>query len=290
MATIYHEKFEVSAQSTQHSVGGRSYCNDYLHGLLDRGILLAGVSQLREHHYVERLDAPFHVLLCCQEGHGHVLEGDTRRPLGPGQLVVLPAHRHGGFVLGSPYWRLAWLVLDDVAAWDFLKQPQALWAQAQAAESLYLSIACLHQEVQLGQRGHTQGALQLMLDTLQREMTALQAARRPTRAQQLGALLEKIYLNPATCWTVPMLAGQLGMSQTTLTRLCQQQHRATPQQLIIAERMKRAYAWLQTGYGNVTEVATACGYEEVASFSRRFAQHFGLPPGQIEPRYAPGAG
>lgn len=290
MATIYHEKFEVSAQSIQQSVGGRSYCGDYLHGLLDRGILLAGVSQLREHHYVERLDAPFHVLLCCQEGEGYVLEGDTRHRMGPGQLVVLPAHRHGGFVLASAYWRLAWLVLDDVAAWDFLKQPQATWAQALAAESLYLSIACLYQEVQLGRSGHTQGAMQLVLDAVQREMTALQACRRPTREQQLGALLEKVYLNPASHWSVPQLAQQLGMSQATLTRLCQQQHNATPQQLIIAERMKRAYAWLQTGYGSVTDVAAACGYAEVASFSRRFTRHFGLPPGQIEPRYAPGAG
>ncbi|WP_158380757.1 helix-turn-helix transcriptional regulator [Chitinilyticum litopenaei] len=281
MATIYYEYFDVAPASEQLSVGGRVFYFNYLPALREQGVLMAGVSRLREHHHVERIEAPFHVLLFSLEGQGEIIDGEDILPCGPGQLLLLPARGRRGFRLNGGEWRLAWFLLENTEQWAFLNGPATRRLDTATAESLYHAIAALHHEANLPRGGLTGGGVRQVLDLLQRELAPLNASQQPDLQRELHALLADIHANPTRPWTVALLAAQLGVSVATLSRLCQRHYHASPQQLIINERMARARELLLAGQGNVADVAEATGYLEVASFCRRFARHFGVPPGRL---------
>ncbi|WP_028451588.1 helix-turn-helix transcriptional regulator [Chitinilyticum aquatile] len=282
MATIYYEYFDVAPESEQRSVGGRVFYHQYVQALRERGVLMAGVSTLRRQHHVERIEAPFHVLLFALEGAGEVIDGEARLPLAPGRIAVLPARGRRGFCFAGESWRLCWFLLEDREEWDFLAGPATRLLDSTGAESLYHAVATLHHEANLPRGGLTGSAVHLMLDLLQRELAPLHDSRTAGLQQALRSLLADIHAAPDRDWSVAGLADRLGISIATLARLCQRHYHATPQQLIINERMARARELLLAGQGNVAQVAEATGYQEVASFCRRFARHYGVSPGQVQ--------
>ncbi|MCY1311897.1 Helix-turn-helix domain protein [compost metagenome] len=60
----------------------------------------------------------------------------------------------------------------------------------------------------------------------------------------------------------------------------------SPGQILLNLRMKLACQLLQRGHA-VAEVADACGYQSVASFTRAFDKLLGMPPGAYRRRSSP---
>ncbi|AOY01688.1 helix-turn-helix transcriptional regulator [Jeongeupia sp. USM3] len=278
MSTIYQEMFDVGEGTRQCSVGARRYHHPHLLALAEHALLFAGHSEVDGHLHVERIGAPFHVVLACAAGTGVVTDGAHRLALGPGQMAVLPARGHSGFRSDGGPWRLAWFLLDDVPAWRMLAGDRVGIRPLMHADSLYQTVRVLCAEARLGQAGFAGQALLLALDLLRR---ALAGRGDEAVAARLRALFEPVRHAPARDWRVEAFALAHGVSAAHLHRLCVRHLDATPQQLIIRQRMHRARELLVAGGGNVAAVAEQVGYQEVASFSRRFRQHFDISPGEL---------
>ncbi|WP_284208899.1 helix-turn-helix transcriptional regulator, partial [Chitiniphilus shinanonensis] len=122
-------------------------------------------------------------------------------------------------------------------------------------------------------------ALVTTLDLLQRALAHGLPA--DEHAPRLRALFEQVGQDPAHDWRVEALAAAYGVGAEQLLRLCQKHLGRTPQQLLIAQRMERAQRLMLAGCERVGDVAAAVGYQEIASFSRRFQRHFGVNPSEM---------
>ncbi|HSC80485.1 MAG TPA: helix-turn-helix transcriptional regulator [Chitinolyticbacter sp.] len=279
MSTIYQEMFDVGEQAWQKSVGSRIFHHPHLRALVDHDLLLVGHSDARGKLQVERIGAPFHVVLVGVEGEGEVIDGDKRLPVSPGQMAVLPALGHRGFRLTGAHWRMAWFLVNDTPRWSMLAGSQASVRPILHGDSLYHAVALLCEEVKIAHGSHAGPALLLVVDLLNRMLASTEAG--DAVKARLEALFDQVRRDPAAEWRVETLAAEYGVSPAHLQRLCVRHLGAAPQQLIIARRMARARELLLAGAGNVGEVASSVGYLEIASFSRRFRQHFDINPGQV---------
>ncbi|WP_035057492.1 helix-turn-helix transcriptional regulator [Andreprevotia chitinilytica] len=279
MSTIYQELFEIDPENEQSSVGTRIFHHPHLHALADHDVLLAGVSHVRAPLHVERIGAPFHVVLVSVEGAGEVIDGDARRPLGAGQLAVLPAYSHSGFRSDGQHWRLVWFLLNDAPCWEALHGTQVSMRPVTTVENLFHAASLLCLEAKQEHEAFSGAAMLLVVDLLKRMLASTEAGDEITR--KLQALFNAVKRDPAMPWRVEELATRYGQSRAHFQRLCLRYLGVAPQQMIINQRMARARELLLAGFGNVGEVAQAVGYEEIASFSRRFSQHFGTGPGEV---------
>ncbi len=80
------------------------------------------------------------------------------------------------------------------------------------------------------------------------------------------------------------VAGQVHTSPRHLSRLFQRFTGASPAAYITHARMDRAAGLLAHTDTPIKEVAAAVGYPDVHHFTRAFAHHFGLPPGEYRRR------
>lgn len=82
--------------------------------------------------------------------------------------------------------------------------------------------------------------------------------------------------------TPNLIAGQLGISTRTLHRIFAS-HGETVMQHVLKERIKRAAKLLtspRVRHRSITEVALACGFNDLTHFGRAFTQHMGLTPSE----------
>ncbi|GAA5784733.1 hypothetical protein GCM10007860_29420 [Chitiniphilus shinanonensis] len=279
MSTIYQELFEAGPQTRQLGVGARIFHHPHLRALSDYDIVLAGFSEARDLLHVERVGAPFHVVLVSVDGAGEVIDGESRLPVGAGQLAVLPALGHSGFRMTAAPWRFAWFLLNDALSWPIVAGGGAQVRPVRDAETLFHAVAALCLEARRDHEALSAGALVLVADLLKRMLHSSEAA--DAQAASLRALFDDVTRAPDADWRVATLAARHGVSAAHFQRLCLKHLGHAPQQLIVARRMARARELLLAGWGNVGQVAAAVGYQEIASFSRRFSTHFGINPGEL---------
>ncbi len=73
----------------------------------------------------------------------------------------------------------------------------------------------------------------------------------------------------------------MAQDRSTLYRTVKAQFGVTPSELLREARLLRAQAMLQRGEGNVSEVAYAVGFRNLAHFSTSFHKRFGRPPSRV---------
>ncbi|WP_169307471.1 helix-turn-helix transcriptional regulator [Chitiniphilus eburneus] len=279
MSASYQESFDIDPACRQQCIGGRVYHLRQHLPLTDHDIFFAGYSDIRRRFLVERVDAPFHIAVVCVAGSGELIDGERRLPLAPGMLGILPAGpARRGLHLTGEEWQLGWLLLDATPRWSRFAGPRASVAAAPGADSFFHALALFCHEV--GHRVSGAGmALVTVLDLFQRMLA--QSAPPDAHSPRLWALFDQVGQDPAREWRVEALAQAHGVSVEQLLRLCVRYLGATPQQLVIAQRMERARRLMVAGCERVGDVAAAVGYQEIASFSRRFQQHFGVNPSEM---------
>lgn len=286
MATIYYERFELAEElssETSRLVGAHVFHQASCPALRNYGLYMCGVGSPSGPCEVERIDAPFHVLLVLLGGQAELFEGDQRWVIKAGQYGVLPARGRRGFRrIGDAPMPHAWVLLNEDPRWAKLQRNQPWTSQTEYATLVYDSVSLLQRESQLSNAGY-HSTLQLpALEILSQQLERLfgLVGVRSEREQALIKVLDAIRHDPSANWSVAELGQQVGLSTTQLHRLCQRVYGLAPAQLVFDIRMQVARERLRQGQ-RVAEVATALGYQEVASFSRRFSQHFGCPPSRV---------
>ncbi|MGD9659948.1 MAG: GlxA family transcriptional regulator [Porticoccaceae bacterium] len=80
--------------------------------------------------------------------------------------------------------------------------------------------------------------------------------------------------------SLPLLAGQFGMSIRTFNRRFKQALGQTPGEYIRALRLNHARDLLQKTNLSILEVAGLSGYQDISHFSRQFHKNFQITPGE----------
>lgn len=81
--------------------------------------------------------------------------------------------------------------------------------------------------------------------------------------------------------TVESLANYCGINKSYATRLFKKETGLSINQFIIYYRMHKAAEILQLGY-SVEDTARLVGYEEYHSFTKKFKEHYGVPPSKYK--------
>jgi signal transduction histidine kinase/DNA-binding response OmpR family regulator len=84
-----------------------------------------------------------------------------------------------------------------------------------------------------------------------------------------------------SAFNVEQLASHLHADRTTLFRRCKELLGQGPSEVIREARLKAAQRLFEQGEDNVSEVAYACGFENLSSFARAFKTRFGVTPSQL---------
>jgi AraC-like DNA-binding protein len=99
--------------------------------------------------------------------------------------------------------------------------------------------------------------------------------------QRLSAVLHRHLADPD--FDIDQLAQQLSLTRSTLLRRCKLLLDNTPSDCLREFRLQQAHRLLTQGFGQVTEIALAVGYDSLSSFTRAFKTHFGMTPRQVSP-------
>ena len=88
---------------------------------------------------------------------------------------------------------------------------------------------------------------------------------------------------PSERWTAGRLAGELGVTSSTLRRKLAEQGTSL-REIQAASRMQLAHAMLSAGQGNLAQAASAAGYVSRSHFARRFVEIYGRTPAEVRHR------
>jgi AraC-like DNA-binding protein len=80
---------------------------------------------------------------------------------------------------------------------------------------------------------------------------------------------------------VEELADLAGLSLSSFYREFRKEFGAAPHKWLMNRRLQAAYELLKGTDNSVTDVCYQTGFKDVAHFSRRFKDHFGVPPSKI---------
>lgn len=101
------------------------------------------------------------------------------------------------------------------------------------------------------------------------------------RASPIGSRLKSIvdhHFNLGL--TVEKLADLSGLSLSTFYRQFKKEFGQSPHQWLMNRRLQEAYELLKNTNRTVSDISYETGFKDLAHFSRRFKQKFGLPPSQ----------
>lgn len=254
-------------------------------GLEDRGvcITIAGCySQVHTHNLPPRRVQEW-VLILCTEGSGWVkMEGQARRTVTAGQMLLLPPEISHSYGNGPDGWTVQWLhctggvvhtlcqrICADKAPGMPLAgtQTQPLLEQilhrlksgrgltnVLCAEALLTQLLC--------------GMLETVQDTAldHRQTATVQAAVQ--------------FLQTTTNYNLSLdeLAAQMGLSKYYLIKLFRQYTGDTPMEYFQQVRLRRACGLLSTTSLSIAQISEQLGYSSPFHFSGAFKRCFGISP------------
>lgn len=242
----------------------------------------------RQPHQLRRVIAPLATLCRVRHGRKRLVIGTRTMEAGADSLVLLPA----GLALD-----LANLPGPDGYRVDVVTVPADLVAAARGRTASPAGADPLALCVPL------QPALQLAWDHLLALLAAdaaaelcrhaadgvllalqLQGAAVPLLLDSRGPLAPRIARllaqDPAADWSAARIAGQLGLSPSTLRRRLKEEH-SSWRALLQEARLGQALAWLQATRRPIAEIAAGCGYSSASRFAIRFRARYGLSPAAL---------
>ena len=122
-------------------------------------------------------------------------------------------------------------------------------------------------------------ALTSQLETEQ-QIRRIKAVKKQTKKALMNMLLEaREFLKAPHCvkQNIPAIARAIGLSEFHFIRLFYTTFGTTPYQYSLQCRMDYSKLLLLEG-GQIADVAIACGFQDLSSFSRSFRHHFGMSP------------
>jgi transcriptional regulator GlxA family with amidase domain len=95
---------------------------------------------------------------------------------------------------------------------------------------------------------------------------------------EIGKVLALMHREPATPWTVALLAQEAGMSRSVLAARFRQYLGEPPVAYLTRWRLQLGARMLSKTSHSVARIASEVGYESEAAFNRAFKRQFGHPP------------
>ena len=256
--------------------------------LRERGVLMAGISELKAPFEVERRGMPFHVVVYTLSGSARVESEQGEGAVGASDLWLGPARQYHRYHAGKN-WKVLWFHLAQSTQWNALEgdvpnvratlplRPMVNATEEFLSESTpgtgdfrlahaYAEIIALLLDRALGQKLNPASAHQL---------------------EQLARLWERVDSNLAGEWSVESLSAQMFLSPTHFHRMVARHTGTSPMEFVMRLRMRRAAELLRASNRTVESVALAVGYGTAVSFSKAFKRHFGESPGQFRARRNP---
>jgi AraC-like DNA-binding protein len=138
----------------------------------------------------------------------------------------------------------------------------------------------------------------LFLDTLRRYVAGLPDQTTGwlagARDRFVGKSLALLHSRPSHPWTIAELAGDVGLSRSSLVERFTRYLSAPPMAYLTGWRLRLAAQALTSTPKGVADIAADVGYESEAAFNRAFGRAFGMPPARYRrqsrtPASAPGA-
>lgn len=284
MPLIYYERFDCDDNGWNRQVGAHVFHKASHPPIREKAIFMCGVSEARGQCEIERIDSSFHVLVFCLSGQGELFEGEQTWPFRAGQMAFQPARGQRGYRrTGSEPLHIAWLLLCNDARWDHLVAPHCYVKDNRYGWHVHDAISLYQREAQLQNELQSNTLVMQTLEMLSIQLEqAVGAPQNQTMwAQQLNTLFSQVTQDLSRDWPLEQLAESLNITPAHLHRLCLKHLGQAPGQYVFGLRMRAAHRLLSQGI-SVGEVANAVGYQEMASFSRRFRQHFAIAPSQIK--------
>ncbi len=215
----------------------------------------------------------YHLLHYVLEGEGTFFQGGTAHNVGPGDLfVILPEELTTYCADQETPWTYVWLGFRAEETPDFLKSPVL---HHPPVRKLFEQLRDLSLEIPQdgSQDGMVFSLLYELLWLLSRN-SPLSQDRTNSYAAYAKTYLETSYMQPVS---IQGIADALHIDRRYLTVLFRQAYGIPPQSYLMELRLDQARAFLTQGYG-VTEAAAMSGFSDLANFSRRYKQRFGMSP------------
>lgn len=201
--------------------------------------------------------------------------------VGPGSLLlfdfrVLERHR----TLGESwdFWWFEFRPLEPVRL-PMLKVIDAplLEGEAQQCLSVFESL----RSENLADRCAANAGLQSLLHRWWAESEGENESAESHHAASVRRLIDTMHREPERSWTLAEMAGQAGMSISTLRGAFQETTGTSPSSLRNCLRLAHAYERLRPGTRTVAEVAAELGFCDPFHFSKAFKREFGFPPSRL---------
>lgn len=254
-------------------------------GLEERGvcITIAGCySQVHTHNLPPRRMSEW-ILILCTEGGGWVqMEGQARRRVAAGQMLLLPPDLSHSYGNGPDGWTVQWLHCTGGVAQTLCqricagKAPGTPLSGAQTQPLLEQILRRLK-----GGRGLTDVlcAEALLTQLLCSVLEAVQnTALGGSQATTVQAAVQ--FLQTTTDYTLSLdeLAARMGLSKYYLIKLFRQYTGDTPMEYFQQVRLRRACGLLSTTSLSVAQISEQLGYSSPFHFSGAFKRCFGISP------------
>lgn len=108
----------------------------------------------------------------------------------------------------------------------------------------------------------------------------LQSVRDHKKIHQLKNVLEYIDANYQNSITLEQLSNSAGMSPKYFCRFFQEMTHRTPMDYLNYQRIEHASFLLSTTHESVTDIAYACGFNDLSYFIKTFKRYKNVTPGQ----------
>ena len=212
----------------------------------------------------------FHYVL---EGEGTFFRGGIAHTVRAGDLFVILPEELTTYCAGQETpWTYVWLGFRAEETPDFLKSPVL---RRPPVRKLFEQLRDLSMETP--QDGSQDGRVFSLLY----ELLWLLSCNSPLSQDRANsyAAYAKTYLETSYMQSVSIqgIADALHIDRRYLTVLFRQAYGLPPQAYLMELRLEQSRDFLAQGYG-VTEAAAMSGFSDLANFSRRYKQRFGIPP------------
>lgn len=222
------------------------------------------------------------VLIYNLGGEGTVVVDDQMVRLAEGRVcVVFPfqTHVYTRLKRGGMNWLFVTFELGDESGYESLRGRAMM--PGKGAQDLL----CRLVEGWVRKRRGLGLVVGLLLEELMQESGEGKGQAGESRSKSLHAKVSRMALKGRGLWTIGEIAAGMGVSAGHLRLLFRREAGLSLGEYLVRLRMNRAAALLSGTEMRVGEVAEACGYESIYSFSRSFRRRMGLSPKVYRTRF-----
>ncbi len=259
------------------------YIHDHPFGLVQKDVVLAGISDLQGEYKKSRSGNISHTVLYTISGSGYFKSPGIMADLNKGDVLILPKNYCYEYGIKEHHWRICWFHLDDTELWqDFgnhsIKIKSSIWFQPVLDLSECLVLEQRNQI--LGSNKLIQTLSELIVTYLHRELEQIEVSFERTSKEILFDLFSNIENQLQFPWNVSLLAQKASFSRPHFYTLCKKHLKSSPMKYLNKLRMERAKHLLVFTNGSITSISIEVGYENMFHFSKAFKKAVGFSPSQ----------